>query len=336
MKELDNDHQITIAPQTILLTIAVLIGLYLLYQVNQIVITLFLAVIMMSALAPAVRALKKWLHFPTFLAIMSVYISLIASIVLMFALIIPPLVHELPNFIGSLNLPPLPDDIRQFKFTLSELNSFVEQIRGSFGAVFSIITSTFSGIFTFFTVLVMTAYLLLDRNDLHKKVSWFTKEPKHLAMAKEFVDSAEHQLGGWVRGELFLMLIIGITSYVGLVLLGMPYAVPLAILAGFLEILPNLGPTLSAVPAILIAYTVGGFPMAGIVTALYIVIQQCENHFIVPKVMKDSVDVNPLTTIVVILIGLKLGNVVGALLAVPIYIVMRSAYSIWRRSKNES
>jgi predicted PurR-regulated permease PerM len=177
----------------------------------------------------------------------------------------------------------------------------------------------------------MASYLLLQREDLYKKVGWFTTNPRHFRIAREVLDRVSDQLGGWVRGEIVLMTTIGVMTYLGLLLFDLPYVLPLAFLAGFLEILPNLGPTIAAVPAVIIAFVTHGPVVAAFVLLLYVIVQQLENNFIVPKIMKDNVDVSPLMTIVVILSGFKLGSIMGALLAVPIYVTARTLYSVWLR-----
>src|SRR5690606_15670337 len=123
-----------------------------------------------------------------------------------------------------------------------------------------------------------------------------------------------------------LMLAVGLLSFVGLSLLGIPYAVPLALLAGLLEIVPNVGPTVAAIPAVFVGYLAGGPVIAGVVALLAIVIQQIENNLLVPKIMHANANVNPLISLILILTGLKVTGVIGALLAIPVYIVMRTAY----------
>jgi predicted PurR-regulated permease PerM len=209
------------------------------------------------------------------------------------------------------------------------VGNLIDRFGSSANTLYSIVSSTFSGVFTVFTIMVMSFYLMLDRRNLHLRIAWFTQRKEHLEQAKDFIDSLEYQLGGWVRGQIILMLVIGILTYIGLLLLGLPYALPLALLAASLEILPNLGPTLAAVPAVVIAYITAG-PLMGLITLLfYILVQQFENNLLVPKIMKDNVDVSPLISIVSILIGLKLAGVIGALLAIPIYIILRTIYSTW-------
>jgi len=122
------------------------------------------------------------------------------------------------------------------------------------------------------------------------------------------------------------MTIVGVLSFVGLRLLGIEFALPLAILAGLLEIIPNIGPIVSAIPAVLSGLTVS--PLMGLaVAALYFLIQQIENSIIVPRVMQKVVGVNPLVTILSLAIGFKLAGVAGAILAIPVVLVIQVATS---------
>lgn len=328
-KFFDHSHEITVAPSTIVFTIFFLISLYFLYYIHEIVLIFLMALIVMSALHPGLRWMKRRLHLPKPIGIALMYSLIILVVVTAFAVIVPPLFSEVPNLIRSLNLPPLPANIRNFNFTVVELNDLFNQFQGSFGTIYAVVSSTFTGIFTFFTVLVLSAYLLIDRDNLYKRVAWFSRDPKYLQMGKDFIDSLEVQLGGWVRGQLLLMLVIGVLTFIGLTVLGIPFALPLALAAGLFEVLPNIGPTLSAIPGLAVGFSAGGWPTAGIVLLLYVIIQQLENHLIVPKVMQKNADVSPLVTILVILIGFKMAGVIGALLAVPIYIILRTIYGFW-------
>ncbi len=322
---------VSFQPKNLFLLFLAGVGIYVLLQLSEVVITLFLAVLVMSAIAPGVHWMQDKLRVPRIAAILFSYCVILLLLSFVTAMIVPPLVREFPNLVTALNLPPIPENLMQMRFTLSEVGSFAQQLFSSLGTLFTVITSTFSGIFAFFTVLVMASYLMLDRERLHHKIAWLTTDQDHFRLCKEVIDMMVLQLGGWVRGEALLMLTIGLMTYIGLTLFGVPYALPLAFLAGTLEILPNLGPTVSAVPAVVITYLSLGPGMAALVLLLYIVIQQLENHLIVPKIMQDSVDVNPLTTIIVILSGFKLGGIMGALIAVPVYVTLRVVYSVWLR-----
>jgi predicted PurR-regulated permease PerM len=127
----------------------------------------------------------------------------------------------------------------------------------------------------------------------------------------------EFRLGAYVRGQAILMVIIGISSYIGLFLLGVPYAPALALIAGITEAIPIVGPLIGAVPAVIVGFTVS--PVTGLlVAALYGVIQALENNVLVPKSMSSNVGLNPLVIIIAIVAGSTLNGIVGAVLAIPL------------------
>lgn len=313
-------------PSTIVFTVFFILGLYFLYLIRDILTLVFLAFIIMVALRPVSKKLQHYTKMPVGLSIFFSYLLLILVLTTFIAVLVPPLLGQLSGLITLVNLPGLQGQITEFKFTITELSELAGRVGTSVGAIFSIIGSTFSTIFTFFTLLVVSYFLLAEREVLPQKLSWLIKSSEQKQKFTKLLDSVEEQLGGWVRGELILMLLIGLMTYIGLTALGVPYALPLAILAGVLEIVPNIGPTIAAIPAIALAYISNGWVSASTVLLLNLVIQQLENNFLVPKVMKASANVNPLASIIAILIGLKLGGVMGALLGVPLYIVARTVY----------
>ncbi len=330
LKLFKNRNLVKISPSIVVFTTIFVFLLYFFYQIRTILVWLFLGFILMVALHPLELKLEKW-GLPRGIAIGITYVLMLVGVGGIIAFLAPPLINQLYELIKNLQLPLpwLQDRIKDFSFNLSELGNLINQLQGSVGTIYAVISSAFASIFAVLTVLVISLYLMIDRKRLHLRAAWFTKRREDLKLVEDFLDSLEHQLGGWVRGQLILMLIIGLVTYVGLTLIGLPYAAPLGLLAASLEILPNLGPTLAAVPSILIAWAVMG-PAVALVTALfYIFVQQLENNFVVPKVMQENVDVSPLASIFCILIELKLGGVIGALLAIPVYIVLRTVYSTW-------
>jgi predicted PurR-regulated permease PerM len=126
----------------------------------------------------------------------------------------------------------------------------------------------------------------------------------------------EEKLGAWLRGQVLLSLTIGLFTWIALSLIGLNYALPLALLAGFLEVIPTIGPILSAVPAVIVAFTISP-TMALVVIGIYILIQLAENNIIVPKIMQHAVGLNPVIIIIAILVGAELLGITGALLSLP-------------------
>lgn len=324
-------QQVTISLKTVIQTTLFFIVLGLLFLTQDIVIALFFAIILMSAFNRPIIWLEKH-GIPRPLGILGVYVVSITVLALLLTLIVPPLARELTNFVRTVPIT-LPTEIRELKLSLADYGSVLSQIGSSLSSVFGVITSTFSTVFFLVTIIVMSFYLLLDRQNLHKKFGWFDNADRWEKLAKSYIDDVELQLGSWVRGQLLLMFIIGLTTYIFLILLGIPYALPLAVLAGVLEIVPNLGPTIASIPAIIIAFLLVNPTMGGFVALFYIVVQQIENNILVPRIMKAAVNVEPLTAIIVILMGVRLAGVAGALLSIPFYLMLRTGIELYRKER---
>lgn len=316
--------KVEISHRTIVFTVFFLIGLWFLFEIRQIILALFVSLILMSAFNPSVNRLEKW-HFPRWLAILIIYLGVLGILILGLAGIIPALIDQTGSFVEK-----IPVLFRQFTFLGIDSNILASQITqlGTIPAsIFKLTVSLFSNVIAVFALFVITFYLLLERRNLDTYLQVLFGgggEEK----AKEFVDKVEERLGSWVRGEMTLMIIIGVTIYVGLKLLGIDFALPLAILAGVLEIIPNIGPIISAAPAVLIGLVISPV-MALAVAALYFLVQQAENTLIVPKVMQKTVGVNPLVTILSLAVGFKLAGPIGAVLAVPVVLLIEVVISEW-------
>ena len=319
-------HTVSIDPISILYILVMLFSFYLLYLVRNVLVLIMLAFIITVAMNPLVLIIKRRLRVPKPMAIALSYVCLFLMVAAFVGIIIPPLAVQFIGFINQLDLPGLGGLASQINFSLQEASELIQQMSQSASVAFNIVGSAFNGIFTLTTLMVLSFYLMIERGELHKKAHWFTNNEAVVKKVEVFINSAEEQLGGWVRGQLLLMLVVGVVTYIGLLILGVPYALPLALLAGLLEIIPNIGPTVAAVPAVFLAYATFG-PVSGLLTLLlYIIIQQLENNILVPRIMAVNAHVNPLVAIVVILVGLELGGVSGALLAIPVYIVLRLIY----------
>jgi predicted PurR-regulated permease PerM len=263
------------------------------------------------------------------------YLVFFIIVFLFLGLVFPPLAIELYALLIKIDLP-IPhfaEEIKNFNFSVQEINNIFPRINDSIGVVFQVLNSTFSGVATVLTLFVLSFYLMLEKDQLHLRMYWFTKDAVLVNKVRDYILSIETQLGGWVRGQMLLMLAVGALNFIGLSLLGIPYALPLALLAGLLEIVPNVGPTIAAIPAVFVGYLAGGPIIAGLVALMAIIIQQLENNLLVPKIMSANANVNPLISLILILTGLKVAGVVGALLAIPVYIVLRTTYKTFLQEK---
>ena len=313
--------KIEISHRTIIFTVIFLLSLWLLYYLRSVLVTLFLAVILMAALSPLVERLHKW-RIPRALSIVLVYILIFVIIGFTIAGIIPPLVEQTQNLFS--NFPSYMESLRWLGVDQNMIYSQINQISSTLGSISGGIIKTATGFFQnligLVILMVISFYLVLERKNLDKYLLRFFGENVANNGVRVF-DKIEKRLGGWVRAELLLMLIIGVLSYIGLSLLGVDYALPLALLAGFLEIIPSIGPFISAIPAVLVGLLVSPL-MALAVAALYFLVQQLENNLIVPQIMARECGLNPLITIIALIVGFKLGGVPGAILSVPIVLLL--------------
>jgi len=317
-------QKIEISQRTIIFTVFFLLGLVFLFQIRYILLFLFIALIFMSALSPLVDRLEKY-RIPRGLSTVVLYILIWAFISFSVASLVPPLVEQSARFLNR-----LPQDVERLTQGRFDLSLLQPQLSALPQNLFKIIVGTFNNVVGLFTLTVIVYYLILERKNLHKYLLFLFGNNGREERAEAFINQLEKKLGGWVRGQLLLMLFVGILSYVGLLFLGIDYAMPLAFLAGILEIVPNIGPTLSAVPAILVA--LGSSPILALaVGALYFAIQQIENNFLVPKVMSKAVGLSPLVVIIALLVGLKLAGIAGAILAIPTVLLLEIIASDFKK-----
>ncbi len=315
--------RIEISYKTIIFTVLFLISLVLLWQIRSIILLLFISFIFMEALNPAVSRLEK-IKIPRPLGILIIYILILATLSFTIAGIVPILVEQTAGLINS--LPNMLQNVKIFGNNAIDLSSqfkILENIPTNIAkTAIEIVTNIISGFVIFF----LTFYLLLEKKNFSKySLSIFGETGKTKFL--EIIDALESRLGHWVNAEFFLMTIIGICSYFAYLLLGLKYTVPLAIFAGILEAVPTLGPILATVVAAIVGFTIS--PLTGVLTiAAGTIIQQLENNIIVPKIMKQTVGLNPLITILLIATGAQLAGITGALLAVPLYLIIETIVKI--------
>lgn len=318
--------KIEISHKTIIFTVFFLILLRFLLQIAEILFWLYIAFILMAALKPMVDSLEKY-KIPRILAILIIYILVLLFIIFAGGSIIPPLVNQTINLLQK-----LPDYLSLvMPFISADLQTVARQVAPIGENLLRLSVGIFNNIIAIFTIFMITFYLLLERKNLDDYLNMlFGNEISGQIIS--VINKVEERLGDWVRGQLTLLLTIGIFTYIGLFLLGVPYALPLAIFAGLLEIVPNIGPVVSAVPAIIVAVTVSSLH-AVLTVVFYIVIQQLENQIMVPMVMRRVVGLPPLVTILSLMIGAKIGGIPGAIMAVPVVVTIEAIFTQYFKLK---
>jgi len=317
---------ISISTATIIKIILILIVLVFLYLIREVLALIFVALVLASAFDPWV----DWFHqrrIPRGLGILVIYIILFSIISASVFLLITPISNEVKDI--ALNFPHYYQKVLEWygKFQSlggpanglqldNNLTSLGDNIGAALNKLINTVFSIFGGIVSFFLILVITFYFSVEEEGVKRFVRVITPL-KHQPYVMQLIVRMQRKMGLWLRGQIILSLIIFVLVFTGLSILGIKYALLLAFLAGIFEIIPFLGPTISAVPAIFLALTQS--PLKALfVVILYLIVQQLENHIITPKVMGKTVDLNPLIVIIVILIGVKVGGVIGALMAVPV------------------
>ena len=317
-------QNLSISYTSIFRVILVLVALYFIYLTREVFVILFLSVILAASFEPWVNWLQKH-KVPRTLSVLTIYIVLLAFLALIVITMVPPIAEQigqlaksLPVFYERLALEFSPNGIgvdqqTALYETLQTMSSNLGQTTKS---VFSTLTGVFGGLVSFFAILVIVFYITVEKNILRKFFFLFTPDHKK-SYVSELIDEIKKKMGMWLRGQLALSLIVGILTYIGLTILGVKYALVLALIAGLFEIVPFVGPWLSAIPAVIIGFS-DSLTKVVLILALYLIIQQAENHLIVQK----AVGLNPIIVIISILIGAKLFGMMGALIAVPIAAVI--------------
>ncbi|OGD62485.1 hypothetical protein A2160_00180 [Candidatus Beckwithbacteria bacterium RBG_13_42_9] len=311
-------EKVEISHRTIIFAILFLIGLWFIYKVIAVIVLFFVAFVLMTALNPLVDRMQRW-RLPRPLGIFIAYILVIGIVSFVIGSVIPPLIEQSSVLAKDLALP-LPD-MSLFQLDVNTINNQLEALSRNFVGALHIVLGAASNILAIFTIGVMTFYLLMERANLKNYLKLVFIDHDSEERAEQLIDNIEKKLGGWVRGQIALMFIVGIMCYLGLRILGVSFALPLAMVAGLLEFIPNIGPTLSAVPAILVGLSISPALALGVLF-LYIAVQQLENNIIVPQVMRHAAGIHPLVTIIALMVGFTLGGVGGAVLAVPMYLVI--------------
>ena len=318
-------RQVFVATAVVLLTYGASV---LVLRLVSLIILLLIAFIFASAIAPAVTRLNRRLSLPVSIAV--VYLGLILTFALLAAVILQPLVTQAAEFIRSvpgllgqaqtrvvelqreLDIPTnvaSPDLVRNY-------GQLIQRAPALAAGLLNVTLGFISELAALLLILVIAFYWLLERRNIEG--TWLALVPRERRpVARTILTEIEVKLGGYVRGQLTLGVIVGVLSYIGLFLLDMPFTLVLGLISGIGELIPLAGPFIGAAPAVLLALSVSPTKALQVIV-LYVVIQQVENNFLVPKVMERSVGLSPLTVLVAVLVGTSLLGIVGALISVPV------------------
>lgn len=328
---------ITITMRTLLMAaaigVAILVGVLIITQALGTLIALVLAIILGESIRPVVAWLRKF-RIPAPLAVILIFVACIVIIGLLIWFMLTPLINQintltthLPDYVKQIQQ--RADDLKrqlQAQGALSDLintlaNSLANLAQQSIPRLIAVPLGLLSGVFSLFInaviVLTMTVFWLMATEHLKPFVVGLFPPASQDHVSQVFTEIGQ-AFGGYIRGTLIGMVIIGALAGLGLGLIGVPYALLLGILAGLTELLPYLGPWISGSVAFLVALIAVDPGKALQVIIVFFVVFEIEGNVVQPLVMSRAVKVNPLVVIVSVLIGIDLLGIIGAILAVPV------------------
>ncbi len=319
----------------------------LLYFLRDLVLIILTAVVLASAIEPAVAWFMKY-RVPRILGVILVYtitLLILFGIVFFF---IPPVLDEALNFVTSLpeviDALQLSEPLESSTFfakteTIAQSLSVLDVLSGArdtlsnfTGGFIATVSGVFGGVASFLLILVFSFYFAVQEtgvDDFLRIVSPLKHQNYILGLWKR----SQIKIGRWMQGQLLLAVIVGVLVYLGLSIFGVRYALLLAIIAAVFELIPVFGSVLSAIPGVAIAFADGGVTLGFIVVGLYLVIQQFESNLIYPLVVTKVVGVPPLLVILSLIIGVELAGFLGVILSVPVAAVIQEFVSDIERDR---
>ena len=318
---------IEISPKTIFWILGIGILAALLYMVRDIIGVLIFAIIIASALEPILQFAESK-KLPRLLSLIVIYILFFVVFAAVIYIILPLILDQFRDF--TQNYPDYFGKIEEAAGTITFLPGLSANVRDlldqltvqipSFTSLLSYASSIFGGIISFIIVLVISFYLSLSRGALDDFLG-SVMPPQFEAYAHGLWIRAQKKMGRWLQAQVLLSFIMAAIVGIGLWILGVKYAFLAAITVGILEIVPFVGPIVAGAVSTLLALSQS--PILGLWTLIFFVAaQQLENHVLVPLLLKKLVGLNPVAVILAILVGAKLGRILGILLAVPLAAVV--------------
>jgi predicted PurR-regulated permease PerM len=319
--------------------VLVLLAFAAIYVLRDIALVILAAIVISSAIEPGV----KWFEgrrVPRALGVVLIYILMLTVIAVVFLFIIPTflaetssLVSNIPTYIDQINntVPILDDSVLQgygpivhdIADRISHASFITNLSGGGFSATDTILQSVNSiedGFVTFFLVAILSFYFSVTKDGVER----FLRVVTPLAQEEYVIGlwkRTRKKIGAWLQGQLFLGALVGSIIFLMLSIFHIEHALLLGFLMGILEIIPVFGPTLAAVPGIMLALLDGGIGLGFIILLMYILVQQFESNIFYPLVVKKMVGISPILVIISLVVGIKLAGLLGLLLSVPVSVL---------------
>ena len=333
MPEKNNPTSISISTGTMIRFILVVLGFVLIYFLRDLMLVVLTSIVIATFMEAASGRLRR-MKIGRVSAVVILYIVTLLFLAGVFYLFAPLLITEIYNFSTFLStyIPNAPflnyfqndafsgakDVVANLSHSLSLTSllavskSFIVNLSGGF---FQVLSVAFGSIFNVIMIIFISFYLSIQDKGIENFLR-VVVPPQHEDYAVDLWQRTSHKIALWVKGQMLLGLLIAILVYLVLSLIGIQYALLLAIITGILELIPY-GFLIAMVPAIAFAFLTGGIGSALMVTGAYLIIHQFETYLLAPLIVRRIVGLSPLVVILAVLIGFELAGLWGLILAIP-------------------
>jgi predicted PurR-regulated permease PerM len=332
----------------VLIIVAVVLALYLIYLLRKPLTWLFIAMFLAVALSPPVNYLNRYMKRG--FAIGLVYLAMFGIVITLAALLIPPIVNQIADVAD--NAPRYAQDVQDYVHKNKRLRKLEDdydittkledeagklpsRIGGAAGTLRDIGLTLVNSLFALVTILALTAFMLGSGPQWRESLLRL-QPPERAARIRKVLDDMSSAVTGYVAGVLLIAFIDGLFTFIVLEILGVPFAVPLAVMMGVFSLIPLVGATIGAV-LVGIVTVFADFPTDTIAWVIWaIVYQQLENNLLQPQIQRRTVQVHPFLVLTSVLFGATLLGVLGALVAIPIAASIQILVKDWWAFRQES
>lgn len=349
---MSKEIKISITAGTVFTALFIIAGAYVFWLLRDLALLVLTAIVIASAIEPGIAFFIRN-HLPRFVAALLVYILVFGSVFSLLYLFFPPIIADAAGFLSA--MPKYLDTINSSGAFSSGISSATNLIGGQQGAqsfvqtllslqgvftatsggVLQLFVTFFGGIFSLVLVIVLSFYFALQDTG----VDDFLRMVMPVAYEDYSVDlwkRSQKKIGLWMQGQILLSVIVGILVYLGLLIIGIPYALLLSVFTAIAEIIPVFGSLIAGTAAAIVGYSDGGVPLALIVAGLFVVVNQFESNLIYPLIVKKIVGIPPLLVIVALIAGYTLAGFLGVLLSVPVAAVVLELITDFDKRKRRS
>ncbi len=328
------DREIRLALKIVLVAAAVIIMLWALYRLAPVISLIIIAIFLVYTINPLVNLLIRNKFKPFLAAVLASFLILIA-VIMFFYFLIPGLINEMRQLIFFLtteminDIPRLASQLEEIdaRFNLELTSAFIEysqqfvrQAPGNIQIILRNLTTlsmnVLARIWVVLALIFLVFYLVVDIEKARQNLTLLFPQiyKDNIAHILSIIDE---KVGAYIRGTLMKCIFVGLLTWLGLTLMGMPFALMLGIMAGLFNIILYIGPFVAAIPALLLSL-MPGTPGLLLVALIYIIVQILDAFLFTPLFLGKATDLSPLTVIVIVLIGAQLMGVLGIILAIPI------------------